>query len=94
MITTTKRTTDIYFASALSALGATLESVDKTDVKHMVFEFSLVKPDPVQEPLMAAITTGKDLDVWENQWANKSLFVNAVDYAEAIKRLKSVVHTK
>ena len=35
-----KKTTDIYLASAMSALGANLEGVDKSDPKHMVFEFS------------------------------------------------------
>lgn len=95
----TKRTTDIYLASAFSALGAKLEDVDKSDPKHMVFEFSLNKPVFVSgalsqistENVVAGTLTLGDI---ETQWVNKCLLVNAVEYAEAIKRLKSVVHTK
>lgn len=86
-----KKTTDIYFASALSALGAKLENVDKSDTRHMIFEFS---PRTAQLASGALEVPAQDLDYLEREWANKTLLLNGVEYAEAIKRLKSVVHSK
>ncbi len=86
------KTTDIYFASALSALGANLVNVDKTDPRHMEFEFT---PRNASTGALATIELPTmNLDVLERAWANKTLDVNAVEYADAIKRLKSVVHSK
>lgn len=92
MNTKSKKTSDIYLASALSALGAKLEDVDKTDPRHMVFEFS---PRTVSDGVLSELKIPTlDLDFIETQWVNRTLQVNASDYAEAIKRLKSVVHSK
>lgn len=86
------KTTDIYLASALSALGANLENVDKTDPRHMEFEFS---PRKASTGALATIDLPiMDLEFIERQWANKTLSVNAVEFADAIKRMKSVVHSK
>lgn len=85
----TKKTSDIYFASALSALGAKLESIDKTDPRHMVFEFSSPESSSDAIPKFAVL----DLDYIERGWLNKVLPVNAPEYAEAIKRMKSIVHS-
>jgi len=85
-----KRTTDVYFGAILLALGWKLERVDRKDPRHMVFEFvgkssnlGVVQEDTDQE----------NLDTLETQWANRSLTVNAFDFAEAIKRMKSVIHS-
>ena len=86
-----KRTTDVYFGATLLALGYTLATVDRKDPRHMVFEFSgklggnlgIVQEDINQE----------NLDTLETQWANRSLLVNAFDFAEAIKRMKSIIHS-
>ena len=87
-----KTTTDIYLASAFSALGATLENVDKTDLRHMEFTFS---PKVVSTGEFGNLSLPtQDLDFIETQWVNKNLVVNAVDFSEAIKRLKGVVHSK
>lgn len=86
---TTKKTTDIYFASALSALGATLKDVDRADPRHMVFEFA---PRTLSGDLPPA--PSQNLDYIEREWANGILVVNAVQYAEALKRMKSIVHSK
>lgn len=99
----TKITTDIYFAAALLALGAKLDKTDKTDPRHMEFHFSSpMRPAPpalsgasnttinlpfTQVPVM-------DLDGLETQWVNKSMSINAFEFAEAIKRMKSVVHSR
>lgn len=98
----TKNTTSIYMTAAFLALGAKLESIDKTDPKHMVFCMS----DGSINPTVVASTTNPkgyvttddvisehNLDVWEKAWANETLQVNAVRYMEAIQRLKSVIHS-
>lgn len=92
MNTILKQTSDLYLAAAFSAMGATLENVDKTDPRHMVFEFS---PRKVSTGALANIElTTQDLDAIERNWANQILTINAVQFAEAIKRLKSVIHSK
>ena len=81
------KTSDVYLASACLALGYKLETVDRRDPRHMQFEFS------------SQIQTGGTsmellkLDEVEVKWANRSLIVNAFDFAEAIKRMKSVIHS-
>lgn len=86
----TKKTTDIYFSAALLALGAKLEDVDKTDPRHM--EFTFVETESFNSKILSnAVGT---LDSAETQWANKTLMVNAFDFAEGLKRLKSVVHSR
>lgn len=95
----TKATTSIYFAAALLALGAKLEKTDRTDPRHMEFHFS----SPMRNAPPALSGTGTvnlpftqvptlDLDKLETEWVNRTLQVNAYDYAEAIQRMKSVVH--
>lgn len=85
----TLSTKDIYLAAALSALGARLESVDKSDPKHMEFVFV-----PKQEFQTGALADlGQNLEALKLEWTNRTLMVNAADYSEAIKRMKSEVHT-
>lgn len=86
-----KRTTDVYFAATLLALGYRLEQVDRKDPRHMVFEF-VGKKDGNLGALKEDITQ-ENLDTLETQWANRTLMVNAFDQAEAIKRMKSVIHS-
>lgn len=86
----TKETTDIYFASALIAMGAKLESVDRADLRHMVFTLSLDDPET---PLAQAYS--QNFDALERDWLNRSGTMGAMyNMAEAIKRMKSVVHSK
>lgn len=86
----TLTTSDIYLSAALSSLGAKLDSVDKSDPKHMQFTFS-PKPE-FQTGALADLR--QDLESLKLEWTNKTLMVNAADYAEAIKRMKSEVHTR
>lgn len=95
----TKITTDIYFAALLLAVGAKLEKTDRTDPRHMEFHFSA--PETSQGVVASTeggsvVTTvpGLDLDELENSWINNKYKVSAFDYAEAIKRMKSVVHSR
>ena len=82
MTENTKNTKRLYVAAAYIACGARLANVDKTDPLHMEFTFS----------------DGKDmkltLDEIETQWGDGSLMVKATDYAEAITRMLSIVHSK
>ena len=102
----TKATTDIYFAAVLLASGAKLEKTDRTDPRHMVFHFS--SPMRVLPPALAgAVDTGFvsvvqatlkqepliDLEKLEVEWVNQSLSINAYQLCEAVKRMKSIVHT-
>lgn len=82
------KTSDVYLSAALLALGYKLEKVDRKDPRHMVFEF------------VGNIRTGNlgeviknSLEDVETQWANCTLVVNAFDFAEAIKRMKSLIHS-
>ena len=100
-MSSTKSTTSIYFAAALLSLGAKLEKTDRTDPRHMEFYFS----SPMRPASMEVSSSGSinlpfkqvptmDLDKLETEWVNKSLNVNAFDYAEAIQRMKSIVHSR
>ncbi len=93
----TKITTDIYFAAALLALGAKLDKTDKSDPRHMEFHFSapLKAVPPALTGTPGTVTAPAiDLESLETQWVNKSLSINAFEFAEAIKRMKSVVHSR
>lgn len=86
-----KQTTDVYFGAALLALGYRLEEVDRKDPRHMRFIF-VGKSDGNLGTLQEDITQ-ENLDSLEASWANRSLVVNGWDFAEAIKRMKSVIHS-
>lgn len=90
-------TTDIYFAAALISLGSKLDSVDKSDPRHM--QFTIVRQGyefqsanlPSPEPLASG---QPDLEESEKAWVNSSLLVNAVAFKNAIQQMKSVIHSK
>lgn len=100
-----KTTTDIYFAAALLSLGAKLEKTDREDPRHMVFSFSTPKVQKFESQFLpGSISVGGtqsiamvdklDLEKLENEWVNKTLTVNAFEFAEALKRMKSIVHSR
>lgn len=88
-------TKDIYLAACWSALGAKYERTDKTDIRHMEFYFS---PKPLFETGVIAGTLAnvdaQDLEKIEGDWVNGCVLVNAVQYKEALQRLKAVIHSK
>jgi hypothetical protein len=83
------KTSDVYLAAALLALGYSLEKVDRTDPRHMVFEFLRATP----QGNIGGTVERYTIQTVETRWANRSLIVNAFDFAEAIKRMKSLIHS-
>lgn len=91
-----KTTTDIYLAAAFLSLGAKLDKTDKSDPRHMIFQFSSPTTTTVKlagQELQTNVAVPMDLDTLENQWVNRTLMVNAFEFAEALKRMKSLVHS-
>lgn len=82
------KTSSVYLAAALLSLNFKLENVDRKDPRHMVFEFAGV----AHSGILGELVQGSLQEV-EKQWANKTLQVNAFDYAEAIQRMKSIIHS-
>lgn len=93
------KTTDIYLAAALMSLGAKLDNVDREDPRHMEFQMML-EPVKFESPVLTNAVNAPDpekaltLLEYEKCWMNGELMVNAVKFAEAIKRMKSVVHSR
>lgn len=91
-------TTDIYLSAALLALGARLDSVDKTDPRHMKFTIISGIPKFSSDVLSKAVEDGSlpiiDLEYYEREWVNGSLMINAVRFKNAIQQMKSAVHSK
>lgn len=83
------KTSDVYLAAALLALQFPLVGINRTDPRRMVFDFR--EPTPVSGSLGEMVRMGL-ADV-ETMWANKTLHVNAFEYSEAIKRMKSLIHS-
>lgn len=99
-----KTTSDIYLAAAFLASGAKLEKTDRTDPRHMEFTFSApvtasLKIAPTSTPVetktaVISVENVVDMEAIETQWVNKQLKGNLFEFAEAIKRMKSVVHSR
>lgn len=93
-----KKTSDIYFCSAMLALGANLIKVDRQDPRHMQFELDYQLKYETGElskvPVITSALPLLDLDKVELDWANGLLMVNATKYADALKQMKSVVHSR
>lgn len=70
--------TDLYFVAALMALGATHSDTDKEDPRHQRFQLTSLTLDFPKIQL---------------EWSNHTLQVPAYQFADAIRTLKSVVHS-
>lgn len=77
------KTSKLYLAATLISLGAGLESVDRSNPRHM--EFNLVFSSPA---------VGEELwfDTQVQAWEERTLLVNAQDFVDAIQKLKAEVH--
>lgn len=87
------RTSDVYLSAALLALGYKLEKVDRKDPRHMVFEFGGDGKSTNNFGVLTDSVARENLSAVETMWANRTLTVNAFDFAEAIKRMKSLIHS-
>lgn len=88
-------TTDLYLTAALMALGSKLDNVDKSDPRHM--KFTIVQSPEYNfqsENLPPAQASTNTLEYYEKEWANGTLLINAVQFKDAIQRMKSVIHSK
>lgn len=79
-------TKDIYLAAAYIALGALYDGADKSNPKQMIFYFK--PPEQTEEDAQPF-----DFEKVERLWVNGILLVNAKSYAQALRDLKSVVHS-
>lgn len=86
------KTSDVYLSAALLALGYKLEKVDRKDPRHMIFEF-VVGGNGSNLGQVVHEMRKLNLDEIEKAWVNRTLTVNAFDFAEAIKRMKSLIHS-
>lgn len=75
-------TSNFYLASAIVASGFKIESVNRDDPSHVKFIFDDSKSIPTQITLKSI----------EDQWDEKTLQVNAREYAEAIREVKMKIH--
>ena len=89
---------DIYFVAALLTTGAKIESVDRTDPRHIKFNVTI--PEPVMTftsenlPMGTSLMgTLNGLELYENQWANGVFMVNAISYKNAIQQVKTLIHS-
>jgi hypothetical protein len=82
------KTSDVYFAAALLSLGYKISNVDRSNPRHMVFEFT---------PKVSTGTLGEmdktSLADIETQWVNRTLLLNGREFAESIKGMKSLIHS-
>lgn len=88
----TKKTKDLYLAAAFLSVGAELVNTDRSDPKHMEFEFSEFKKFST-DPNSSLPPVNLSLEKLELDWTNKTLLVNAQEYADAVRRMKSLVHS-
>ena len=89
---------DIYFVAALLTTGAKIESVDRTDPRHI--KFNVVRDEisytftseqlPVGSSVVASVN---GLEFYENQWANGAFMVNALHYKNALQQVHTLIHT-
>ncbi|MHA2246911.1 MAG: DUF5659 domain-containing protein [Candidatus Hodarchaeales archaeon] len=75
---TEKNTRDIYLAAVWMALGAKFIKADRTDPKHQVFYFE---------------SDALDFEDVEKQWTNAELTVNAIQFKDAIQRMKGIIYS-
>jgi len=81
-------TTSIDLATSLMALKYELVKVDKTDPRRMKFHFEpQIKTGGLGDLALAGM---EDVKL---QLANKTLVLNAQDAFDALRRLKSIIHS-
>jgi hypothetical protein len=69
---------DMYLSAAFMAEGVKYLRADRTDPKKMQFIFE----------------DNGDADRINAQWANATLLVSATAFADALRRIKSIIHAE
>ena len=93
MKTVERTTKDIYLAAVWMALGATYERVDRTDPRHQEFTFSTIDDSIEAADGIINMNRAVDMEVVEKEWANGTLVINAVQFKDAIQRMKAIIHS-
>jgi hypothetical protein len=75
-------TSNFYLASAVVAKGFKIDGVDRGDPSHVKFLFKDSDSIPTKVTLKSI----------EDAWDDKTLEVNAREYAEAIREVKMKIH--
>jgi len=70
-------TRDMYLAAAFMAEGVKYLKADRTDPKKMLFVFE----------------DNGEADRINAQWANATLVISATSFADALRRIKSIIHS-
>lgn len=91
-------TSDIYLVASLLALGNKIESVDKSDSRHMKFTivqngntYSFSSTSLPDGGTVVAATNG--LDYYENLWNAGQLMINALAFKHSFQHVQSVIHS-
>lgn len=93
-------TSDIYLVASLLALGNKIESVDKSDSRHM--KFTIVQDGQkgaytftsTSLPDAGSVTVHSvDLDYYENLWNAGQLMINALAFKHSFQHVQSVIHS-
>jgi hypothetical protein len=91
-------TSDIYFVAALVTTGAKIDSVDRSDPRHIRFDVS--QPNGTYSFTSENLPVGGSisahlvgLEQYETMWANAEMVVNAVAYKNAIQQVKTLIHS-
>lgn len=82
------KTSSIDLAAALMSLKYELVKVDRTDPRRMEFHFDA----PILSGNLGELSKASMEEV-KLQLANKTLMLNAQDTFDAMRRLKSIIHS-
>lgn len=82
------KTSSIDLAASLLSLKFTLVEVDRTDSRRMEFHFDA----PITSGNLGELSKDMMEDV-KLRLANKTLMLNAQDTFDAMRRLKSIIHS-
>lgn len=87
-------THDIYLAASLLTFGCSIESVDRSDPKHIKFTLSMDGPNFESPNLPDAHVVGDGgIEKYKNMWLNGTLTVNAVAFKHAFQHMQSIIHS-
>lgn len=88
-----KQIGDMYLAAALSAYGAEISSIDRTNPKRLKFGFiGGIKEIFIYKSVVPTRIESPSLEDVEIHYANETLMFPP-DYPDAIRRIKTLIHS-